>query len=100
MNSAPLVEGDVLSYVYLLRSLKDGKFYTGWTVNLKRRFAEHNAGLCAATKRGRPFKLVHYETYPSVEFAKNRERALRHNPRMLHYFKRRMGDQRAVSSDD
>ena len=28
-------------YVYVLQSLKDGKFYTGYTENLKLRFEEH-----------------------------------------------------------
>ena len=29
-------------YVYLLQSRKDGKLYTGYTDNLKRRLAEHS----------------------------------------------------------
>ena len=32
-------------YVYVLRSLKDEKNYTGYTKNLKLRFEQHNKGL-------------------------------------------------------
>lgn len=77
------------SYVYLLRSMKDGKFYLGWTTDLKRRLEEHNNGLTRSTKSRRPFELVDYETYPSPELAKKRERTLKHCPRMLSLFKKR-----------
>ena len=37
-------------YVYILKSLVDGKFYTGYTSNLKKRLDEHNKGLTKSTK--------------------------------------------------
>lgn len=77
------------SFVYLFRSLKDGKFYVGWTTDLNRRLEEHNAGLTRSTRNRRPFELVYYETYASPEEAKNRERALKRNPNMLYHFKKR-----------
>ncbi len=77
------------SFVYLLRSLKDGKCYVGWTTDLKRRLEEHNARLTTSTKTRRPFELVYYETYSCPELAKSRERALKHNPNMLYHFKKR-----------
>ena len=77
------------SYVYLLRSIKDGKFYVGWTTDLKRRLEEHNAGLTRSTKSRTPFELIGYETYSSSELAKKRERTLKHCPRMLSLFKKR-----------
>ncbi len=36
-------------YVYILE-LKNGKHYTGFTVNLKKRLYRHNKGLCKSTK--------------------------------------------------
>ena len=78
------------SYVYLLRSLKDRKFYLGWTTDLKRRLSEHNKGLNPSTKSRRPFEMVDYEIYPTKELAKNRERSLKKNPNMLACFKRRV----------
>lgn len=77
------------AYVYLLRSLKDSKFYLGWTTNLSRRLEEHNMGLTRSTKSRRPFEMVHYETYPTPELARKRERTLKRCPRMLYLFKRR-----------
>ena len=77
------------SFVYLLRSSKDGNFYVGWTTDLKRRLEEHNAGLTRSTKNRRPFELLYYETYSSPKLAKNRERALKRNPNMLFHFKKR-----------
>jgi len=29
-------------YVYILRSIKDGKFYTGFTENIEKRIQKHN----------------------------------------------------------
>lgn len=82
------------SYVYLLCSMKDGKFYVGWTTDVDRRLKEHNAGLTRSTKFRRPFKLVGHETYPSLMAAKKRERTLKHCPRMNALFKKRLLNQR------
>lgn len=83
------------SYVYLSRSMKDGKFYVGWTTDLKRRLEDHNAGLVRSTKSRTPFELMHHETYPSPELAKKRERSLKRCPRMLSLFKKRALNERA-----
>jgi putative endonuclease len=63
--------------VYVLKSLKDGKQYTGSTEDLERRLKEHNAGKTASTRRRRPFVLVHTEEYESREAAEDRERYLK-----------------------
>jgi putative endonuclease len=64
-------------YIYVLQSLKDNKFYTGCTDNLKRRFKEHNNGLVLSTKIRLPFKLVYYEASLSVRDARAREKYLK-----------------------
>lgn len=46
---------------YVLQSLKDRNFYTGFTDDMKRRLAKHNAGMVTATKGRTPFKLVYIE---------------------------------------
>ncbi|MCF8107566.1 MAG: GIY-YIG nuclease family protein [Desulfohalobiaceae bacterium] len=38
-------------YVYVLISLKDGKFYTGSTDDLKRRMNEHSSGKVVSTSK-------------------------------------------------
>lgn len=60
-------------YVYILHSKKDGKLYTGYTLDLKRRLKTHDDGFVKATKYRLPLKLIHYEAFLQVEDAKNRE---------------------------
>ncbi|MBM2820908.1 MAG: hypothetical protein HW405_668 [Candidatus Berkelbacteria bacterium] len=50
-------------YVYILRSLKDGKHYIGSTDNLERRINEHNAGKTMSLKRRLPLKIIYQEEY-------------------------------------
>jgi putative endonuclease len=66
-----------MCYVYLLESLKDGDWYTGYTTNLKDRFLRHNSGKVASTKNRRPFKLIYYECYANRLDAKKREKFLK-----------------------
>ncbi|MBI4430982.1 MAG: GIY-YIG nuclease family protein [Candidatus Omnitrophica bacterium] len=77
------------AYVYLLRSKTTGKFYVGWTTDIKRRIQEHNSGKSQYTKARGPWELIGCETYPNAEAAKKRERTFKRNPRMLFYFKKR-----------
>ncbi|MBI3443512.1 GIY-YIG nuclease family protein [Candidatus Woesebacteria bacterium] len=48
-------------YVYVLESLSDGKFYTGYTNNIENRLKRHNSGLVKATKYRKPLKFIYYE---------------------------------------
>jgi putative endonuclease len=61
-------------YVYVLRSQLDGKLYIGYTTNLRNRMQKHNNGEVTSTKSRRPFELIFYEGYKSMEDAKRRER--------------------------
>ena len=47
-------------YTYVLLSKKDGKYYTGYSKNLKLRFKQHQNGEVTATKNRRPFILIYY----------------------------------------
>jgi len=47
-------------YVYVLKSERDGKFYTGYTKNIKQRFEEHQKGRVKSTKDRRPLRLIYY----------------------------------------
>ena len=62
-----------LHYVYILKSLKDGNFYTGYTSNLEKRISEHNEGLVASTHYRRPLALVYYEVSLNKKDALHRE---------------------------
>lgn len=61
-------------YVYVLKSIsKVGFIYVGYTTDLKRRFAEHNAGTEFSTKPYSPYELIFYEAYRNMKDAKRRE---------------------------
>jgi len=49
-----------LYFVYVLKSFKDGMFYTGFTSNLKKRILEHNTGEVKSTINRRPLKLIYF----------------------------------------
>jgi len=66
-----------LYYTYVLHSMKDGDFYTGFTKNLKLRFEQHNKGLIESTKDRRPFKLIYYEACNDQDDATKREKYLK-----------------------
>ncbi len=64
-------------YVYVLRSGKDGKFYIGWTSDLKRRMREHHSGNNTSTSNRRPLALIYYEAYLNKQDAAGREKFLK-----------------------
>ena len=45
-------------YAYILKSVKDNRFYYGSTNCLERRLLQHNSGLVKSTKNRRPLILV------------------------------------------
>ena len=60
-------------HVYVLECT-DGSLYTGYTTDLERRVAEHDAGEGAKYTRGRtPVELVHAESFDSRSAAMSRE---------------------------
>ncbi len=66
-----------MPYVYILRCA-DNTLYTGWTTDLTRRVAAHNAGRGAKYTRSRlPVALVYSEEQPTQSEAMRRERALK-----------------------
>jgi putative endonuclease len=64
-------------YVYVLKSGKDKKFYTGYTNNLKLRFEQHRKGEVGSTKNRRPLKLIYYESCLNQQDATHREKYLK-----------------------
>lgn len=64
-------------YVYLLRC-GDGTLYAGFTNDLARRLAVHNAGRGAKyTKSRLPVELVYWENFPNKSSALKREYAIK-----------------------
>ena len=64
-------------YVYLLRC-GDGTLYAGYTNDLQRRLAVHNAGKRAKYTRSRlPVELVYWESFSNKSSALKREYAIK-----------------------
>ena len=60
-------------YVYVLKSAKDGRWYTGFTSDLRKRFRQHRDGLNFSTKGRGPFDLIYYEMSKHEDDARARE---------------------------
>ena len=66
-----------MHYVYVIRSNKDNKWYTGFTGDLRKRFRQHNDGEVTITKNRGPFKLIYYEACLNKHDAISREKYLK-----------------------
>lgn len=64
-------------YTYVLLSLKDNKFYVGYSKDVKLRFEQHNKGLVESTKNRRPLKMIYYEVCIMQDDALKREKFLK-----------------------
>ena len=64
-------------YVYVLKSTKDNKLYTGYTSDLKRRVLDHNSGKVKSTSYRKPFELVYSETFQTRSEARWKEKFLK-----------------------
>jgi len=64
-------------YVYVLKSIRNGRFYVGSTNNIQRRLLEHNNGKSKYTKLTKPFQLLHSEEFSIRYEAVKREMALK-----------------------
>ena len=69
----PRDDRTVMYYVYILYSNKLDKLYTGYTTDLKQRFAHHNKGFSTYTKMGVPWKLIYYECFTNGTDARREE---------------------------
>ena len=77
-------------FMYVLLC-KDQTFYTGYTVDLKKRIATHNAGKGAKYTRARlPVKLLYKESYPDKPSAMSAEALFKKKSRQakLNYIKK------------
>lgn len=74
---APVPVKGAGAYTYILEC-NDGSLYTGYTVDLARRLAMHNAGKASKCTRSRlPVKLVYYEAFATKQEAMKRECAIK-----------------------
>ena len=64
-------------YVYLLKSLRDSKFYTGFSNDPEKRLKLHNSGQVSSTKSRRPLVLVGWLSFDSTNKARYYEYQLK-----------------------
>jgi putative endonuclease len=64
-------------HTYLLRSEKDGRWYTGCTTDLRKRLQEHNEGTVSSTKGRGKLTLIYYEVCINKNDAYTREKYLK-----------------------
>ena len=63
--------------VYILKSDKLSRYYTGHTEDLMVRLNKHNGGFVKSTKCGVPWRIVHTEEYETRAAACQREREIK-----------------------
>lgn len=66
-----------MTYVYVLRSIKSGRLYTGCTSDLRKRLSEHQAGKSPYTRPRGPYELIYYEACMDEKDAYAREKYLK-----------------------
>ncbi|MBI4275497.1 MAG: GIY-YIG nuclease family protein [Rhizobiales bacterium] len=71
-------------FVYMLGSTGKGGYrtYVGWTLDLNRRIAQHNAGNGARATRGRVWTLLYSERHRTRRAAMRREWHLKRDRRL------------------
>ena len=69
---------NIMHYVYVIKSKKNGAIYTGVTGNIVKRIEEHNRGKSPSTKRYIPWICVYIEGYFSEDDATRREMNLKY----------------------
>ncbi|MBI4387740.1 MAG: GIY-YIG nuclease family protein [Candidatus Omnitrophica bacterium] len=66
-----------MCYVYVIRSKKDNRWYTGFSTDLRKRLKQHHEGEVYSTKTRGPFDLIYYEACLNEGDARAREKYLK-----------------------
>ena len=69
-----------MSYVYILKSAKDGNLYIGTTNDVLKRLKMHNDGKVRSTKSRRPFTVVYTQEFTTLSGARVFEWKLKYTP--------------------
>jgi len=87
-------------FVYVLGSVGKARIitYVGWTLDVERRLAQHNAGTGARSTRGRQWTLLHVERYPTREEAMRREWHLKRDRAFRRHLVRNKGSDAIITS--
>jgi len=69
-----------MHHLYIIKSTKFNRNYTGVTENIEKRLKSHNEGKVKSTKAWRPWFMVRMEEYATLSDAKKREWFLKCTP--------------------
>lgn len=64
-------------YTYILKSRKNGKYYIGYTSDLRKRLKLHNSNKNLATKNLGPWELFYFEEFETEAKSMKRERQIK-----------------------
>ena len=64
-------------YTYVLKSKKNGRWYTGSTTDLRKRFKQHIDGKSNWTKKDKSWEIIYYEACLNQDDARSRETYLK-----------------------
>lgn len=73
----PVRDLNLMFYVYVIRSRKNGRLYTGSTNDLRKRLKQHNEGKSTWTKNRGLWELIYYEDCLNEQDARSREKYLK-----------------------
>lgn len=77
-NSVPRsMRGHKVYYVYILKSFKTGKYYTGYTRDVPERLRYHNSGRTPSLRKHIPLEVMKIEEYSTYGEARKRERQIK-----------------------
>jgi len=71
------INKEQMAYVYILQSLKNGRYYIGSTIDINQRFLWHSKGRVISTKKLLPVKLILQQEYPTISIARSIENKLK-----------------------
>ena len=71
-------------FVYILKSLKNQRYYTGSTGDLEKRLKEHNSGKIKSTKNIRPLEIVYFEKLTTNIAARRCEKQIKRQKSRKH----------------
>lgn len=66
-----------MAWVYILQSLKNGKYYIGSTLDIKQRLQHHLSGGTPSTRRLGPMNYIFSQKYHTLNEARSIERKLK-----------------------
>ena len=64
-------------FVYVIKSSRTGRYYTGSCSNIEKRLRDHNSSRVISTKNKGPYRLIHKEEFLHKQEALKREKQIK-----------------------